>query len=257
LASSPHASTRCGGFWFRHSFEEQPMAQADWLRVVGSAPTQLESPGNGQVNAGATRGLGDVPGGLPSFVIRAAGTAPATRAMRLDQVDFSPTDRGGAVSVAACRLTDNADVFAFVGLAADDVEAPGYALGLSRGGHVVLRKGPLVLGVPDEEPGGAAGVLRRSVATVVTGAWAHLRLVAIVQLNGDVLLRVQRSDLAQHPVDAPAWEPVPGMDVFIDDLAGVNSGSLPLGGGGFLGWGGRVLGAGAAVALTAASATRQ
>ncbi|MDO8944844.1 MAG: hypothetical protein Q7U75_16810, partial [Desulfobacterales bacterium] len=70
--------------------------------------------------------------------------------------------------------------------------------------------------------------------------WVHLRLDAIVQASGDVVLRAYTNNLLAHPLNVPAgwvWEPIVFEDgwvgqfsdgYFIDDSIGVNSGSVPL-----------------------------
>jgi hypothetical protein len=63
----------------------------------------------------------------------------------------------------------------------------------------------------------------------------HLRLDAIVNTNGDVVLNCYENNLALNPVTAPVWEAIPGISQFIDDQLGINSGSQPFtsGRGGF------------------------
>jgi hypothetical protein len=117
----------------------------------------------------------------------------------------------------------------FASLGGSSVNDTGYLLGIGDGdpAHLVLRKGALVQGLPDVAPGNQ-GVLRRSLAAVALEEWAHLRLDVIVNLNGDVILNVFRSDLGAHAVGAPSWAAIPGMDPFVDDCARINSGSAPL-----------------------------
>jgi len=91
----------------------------------------------------------------------------------------------------------------------------------------VLRKGGLSGGLPDIAPG-TQGVLRRSTGTFLPATWLHLRLDMVVNLNGDVLLQVFQNDLVAHPLGtAPSWVALPGVDQFIDDALGINSGSQP------------------------------
>jgi hypothetical protein len=107
------------------------------------------------------------------------------------------------------------------------VNDKGYLLGLGDGDphHIILRKGALADGLPDA-PAGTQGVLSRSTGTFAPGTWLHLRLDMVVNQNGDVLLQVFQNDLTAHALgSAPDWQAVPGMDQFIDDALGINSGS--------------------------------
>jgi hypothetical protein len=70
-------------------------------------------------------------------------------------------------------------------------------------------------------------VLRRSTQTFPIASWLHLRLDQRVNANGDVVLTVSRNDLNANPVTAPVWVAVPGLEQFIDDAIGANSGSVP------------------------------
>ena len=82
---------------------------------------------------------------------------------------------------------------------------------------------------------GVDGVLAIGSEAVNNDTWLHLRFDVVVNLNGDVVLNVFRSDLDVNPVTAPVFAPVPGMDVldpgsgraFLDDALGINSGSQP------------------------------
>jgi hypothetical protein len=61
------------------------------------------------------------------------------------------------------------------------------------------------------------------------GTRLHLRLDAIVNDNGDCVLKVFQNDLDAHPLGStPAWEEIPGMATLIDDHLGINTGSQPL-----------------------------
>jgi hypothetical protein len=72
-------------------------------------------------------------------------------------------------------------------------------------------------------------VLLRSNESFRDGTWLHLRLDAIANDTGDVVLNVYRNDLLLHPLTgAPAWQPMSGMDSFIDDALGIRTGSRPL-----------------------------
>jgi hypothetical protein len=186
------------------------------------------------VDRGVTTGIARPPGG-GSFVFgfNSLSTAPGAVGLFTNQVNFAPMAKGGSVRGAIQRGVSGGPLgfapFLFVGLQGPSVNDLGYLLGLGDGDphHIVLRKGALVGGLPDIPPG-PQGVLRRSAATFMPATWLHLRLDMVVNLDGDVLLQVFRNDLAAHPLGtAPDWQPVPGMDEFIDDALGINSGSQP------------------------------
>jgi hypothetical protein len=107
------------------------------------------------------------------------------------------------------------------------VRDSGYLLGLSDEDphRIVLKKGPLALGVGEAD---GPGVLLRSGESFAQGSWLHLRLDAIVNDNGDVVLQAFRNDLTQHPLGtSPDWREIPGMPRFVDDQLAVNTGSQP------------------------------
>jgi hypothetical protein len=117
----------------------------------------------------------------------------------------------------------------------NSVNDAAYLLGLSDDDphRIVLRKGVLSSGIPNSE---GPNVLLASGESFTLGTWLHLRLDVIVNLNGDVVLRVFKNDLSTHPLGtAPAWQSIAGMADFIDDATGINSGSQPFtsGRGGF------------------------
>lgn len=212
------------------------MGATDWTRVSGSL-TETD-PGR-EVIVAATRGLaGDPSRGVLGMRSAGALGCYAQRATPSLAVGFDPIapGKGGEITIAMCRGSEGVEPFAFVALQSDDVTAEGYKLGLSESGRVVLAKGSLIAGIPDNAPG-ASGVLRRSSFTVAIGAWVHLRLeVACSSLTGDAVLNVSRS--TSQDLATPTWADIPGMARFIDDGLGVNSGSVGLAGG-HLGMGAR------------------
>jgi hypothetical protein len=114
-----------------------------------------------------------------------------------------------------------------------------YLLGVSDAdpGYLVLAKRRITDGIVGAAPG-SLGVLKRSTQTFAIDTWHHLRLDAVINTNGDVVLNVFRNDLALHDVASPVWSAVPGLEQFIDDSLGANSGSLPFTSG-RMGFGGR------------------
>ena len=90
----------------------------------------------------------------------------------------------------------------------------------------MLRKGSILGGIGDSE---GAGVLLHSSESFLNGTYLHVKLEAVYNQNGDVVLNVAMNDLEANPLDQdPVWEEIPGMPRFIDDITGINSGSAPL-----------------------------
>lgn len=143
--------------------------------------------------------------------------------------NFSPMAKAGDVSAAVYKTGSLCSAFVFVCLNGQGSANSAYILGLSDDSpaHIVLRKGQIVNGLPDVAPG-SQGVLRRSAATVADATWVHIKLEAISEPGGDVVLNVYQSDLSLYDVDAPVWAAVAGMASFTDDALQVNSGSAPL-----------------------------
>lgn len=216
------------------------MAQADWTELVNS----LGSP---SVARGVTHGI-TRPNGGGNFVYAFNSRVSDEGVVGLYAsptvgTDFAPMLKGGRICAAIQRGPSGGVVnFApmlFFCLATNHTEGSGYLLGLSDEDphRIVLRKGRPTEGIPAVTPG-SSGVLRRSVATFSPGEYLHLRLDVICNPSGDVILSVKQSDLALHAVSAPSWVAIEGMDDFVDDAAGIASGSLPYVGGyaGFAFW---------------------
>ncbi len=211
------------------------MAETDWTFLNDGLDAAA-------VDRGVTNGIARPPGG-GNFVygFNSLSTAQGAVALFTNQLNFAPMQKGGSVRGAIQRGVSGSPLnfapFFFLGLQGPSVNDHGYLLGLGDGDphHIVLRKGAIAEGLPDILPG-TQGVLKRSTATFAPGTWLHLRLDMVVNQNGDVLLQVFQNDLVAHPLGtAPAWQAVPGMDEFIDDALGINSGSQPFtsGRGGF------------------------
>jgi hypothetical protein len=184
------------------------------------------------VDRGVTTGIARANGG-GSFVygFNSLSTAQGVVALFTNQVNFAPMAKGGSVRGAIQRGISGGPLnfapFLFFGLQGPSVNDKGYLLGLGDGDphHIILRKGALADGLADAPPQ-TQGVLSRSTGTFVPGTWLHLRLDVVVNQNGDVLLQVFQNDLTAHALgSAPDWQAVPGMDQFIDDALGINSGS--------------------------------
>ncbi len=203
------------------------MAETDWTLLNDGLDAAA-------VDRGVTTGI-DRPSGGGSFVFgfNSLSTAQGVVGLFTNQTNFAPMAKGGSVRGVLQRGPSGSPLnfapFLFVGQQGPSVNDLGYLLGLGDGDphHVVLRKGALSGGLPDVAPG-TQGVLRRSTATAMAATWLHLRLDMVVNQNGDVLLQVFQNDLVAHPLNsAPSWQAVAGMDEFIDDALGINSGSQP------------------------------
>ena len=211
------------------------MASSDWTPLTSILST-------GSVARGVTAGL-TPPNGGGSFVyamnalLAATGVAALYATPQAPNANFDPMLKGGDVNGALQRGVGGGQTgvaaFFFLGFQGTDVADVGYILGLADGNpsHVELRKGSLALGLPDENVGGASKVLARSTASFAPGAWVHLRLEMVCNANGDTVLNCYESDLGAHAVTSPVWTAIPGMAQVIDDVAGINTGSLPLVGG--------------------------
>lgn len=158
-------------------------------------------------------------------LVNAAGIA----AFYSGLTDFSPMVSGGDVTGAVWKggAGGNAcSAFIFTCLNGQASTNSAYILGLSDSepAHIILRKGQLAAGLPDVAPG-TQGVLRRSTATYAKTTWVHLKLEAIEQPNGDVVLNVYQST---GDVTSPTWVAIAGMAAFTDDVLQVNTGTAPI-----------------------------
>lgn len=228
------------------------MAASDFTMLAGSIDHTL--PTFRRLVTGAF----DRPPGGGSFVLgmRTLSVLTGAHALATNQAGFTPTAAGKDQGVR-CALQkksgESCSAFVFACLQTSaDVSNFAYLLGLSEGAepYVTLAKRRIVDGIASSAPG-ALGVLRRSTEPVPLGAWQHLRLDVVLNLNddaspSDVVLNVFRNDLTKNPVTAPVWAPVPGIDRFVDDIIGGNTGSPPLGPG-RIGLGGRFANVGEAV----------
>lgn len=214
------------------------MGSADWTELTDGL-------NSASVDRGVTSGIAR-PNGGGSFVFgyNSLVTNEGAVGFYANQVNFAPTaaNKGGRVTGAIKRGisagTINFAPFFFLLGQGTSVNDEGYLLGLSDEDphRIVLRKGSVVSGIPSASPG-SSGILRRSTATYSADTWFHLRLDAVVNVNGDVILKVFESDLGSYAVTSPTWTPVAGIEdatlvsshgagtAFVDDSLGVNSGS--------------------------------
>ena len=185
------------------------------------------------VDRGVTHGVPRAPGG-GEFLFAFNSLTPASGAVALfaNQADFAPLSKGGSIRGCVQRGPGGGATgfspFLFLCGQGTSVNDRGYLLGLSDTDphRIVLRKGALAAGLPDED---GPGVLLRSTASFIQGTWSHLRLDAIVNPNGDVVLQAFWSNLEEHALGtSPDWQVIEGMPLFVDDHLGINSGSQPL-----------------------------
>lgn len=185
------------------------------------------------VRRGVTAAIASPPGGGDFlFAFHSSAVTPGAVALAVNQTDFTPLPRGGSVRGCLQRGPSGGptgfSTFLYLGLQGPSVNDRAYLLGLADEDphRIALRKGALKDGVPG---GDAADVLLVSSDSSLVGEWHHLRLDAIANPNGDVVLAVFRNDLTLHPLGTPpAWAPIPGMPIFIDDPLGIRSGSPAL-----------------------------
>jgi hypothetical protein len=224
------------------------MGLTDWTALTGSASTS-------DVRRGPTYGLGSAVGSA-CFAASSATTATRGWGLYTNRAGHAPVAPGkGTIAFGAIRAglagpvsAPPAEPFLYCCLQPDPMpplsgpvaklSRSAYLLGLSASGRLALVKGLLEEGIPDVAPG-EQGVLVRSDEAFAPGTWLHLQLVLAVNTHGDVVLTVRRSDLEAHSIELPSWEPVPGLDRFIDDVTGFTSGTRPLGpaSGGYGGFG--------------------
>lgn len=204
------------------------MAQSDHTVLTDSLDAAVVDRG---VTAGTTK-----PNGGGTFVYGFNSLQVVTGAVGLfaNQVNYAPMASGGSVRAAIQRGvsggTTGYSPFLFIGLQGPAVGDAGYLLGLQDDdpSHIVLRKGTVAAGLPAGSVDPTANqILLRSTNPVENGEWIHIRLDMIVNPSGDVVLRVFQSDLDATDVTAAVWEAIPGMDTFIDDALGINTGSAP------------------------------
>lgn len=209
------------------------MAQADWQGLVDNASSAEIDHG---VTAGSSKPYG---GGVHCYAYKALVAAVHVSALHAGQVNYNPMAQGCSIRGAIRRAAGTGfSPFLFCGLQGTSKTNAGYMLGLSDANpyRIVLRKGILTDGLPDggAVPDAAPNILMRSTKSYADNPWIHLRMDAIVQGTGDVLIQVFENDLV-NPVSSPVWVEIPGMEGpqapaiagFVDDALGINTSSLP------------------------------
>lgn len=216
------------------------MGSSNWTLLTGELVQASLDRG---VTTGIARpnGGGDFVFGYNSLV-----TDEGASGFFTNQANFTPTpaNKGGSVRGCIQRGVSAGDInfapFFFLLLQGTTTSDSGYIIGLedNEPHKIIIRKGSVVTGVPSGDIG-ESGILRKSTESFTKGTWLHLRLDAIVNLNGDVIIKAFASDLDDNVVISPDWQPIPGLEdpdlvdshgdgtCFVDDALGVNSGSQP------------------------------
>jgi len=192
----------------------------------------------GTVDRGVTAGIAR-PSGGGSFLfgfnsLQLVEGAVGLKASPAGSTNFDPLLKGGSIRGCVKRGASPGNTgwspFLFIGLQGNSVLDNAYMLGLSDDDpyRITLRKsdGGIVTGIPATDDQN----LRQSTASfqIADDLWHHLRLDMVVNLNGDVVLKVFQNDLSANPIgSAPVWTAVAGMTDFIDDALGINTGSQP------------------------------
>jgi len=212
------------------------MSSVDWTEQGNSLSA-------GIVARGATGGITPPNGGGSAVYAMNCldGTVIGGVALRVALSDYNPTAKGASVRGTVKKLSSASNTgftpFLFCMCGGTDIDDNAYILGLENRHpyRIVLVKGSLLAGVPEAVDG---AYLRRSSDEyqITEDKHHHLRLDAIAQPSGDVYLQVYENDLDVNPVTAPVWTAIPGMAQFVDDVAGINSGSVPYTAG-YLGFG--------------------
>ncbi len=212
------------------------MGQADWAECTDILQAA-------DLRRGATAFFTPPPGSADNQTFGYNSTKAVTGAhgMTVNLPNFNPTGTGssnadGGGSVRGCVRrgpsagNEGIAPFLFFCCVGDSVNDNGYMVGLSDADpyNIVLAKGPLLGG-----PKGDAIIATSSAQfNSSNDLWHHLKMDPIVEPNGDVLIRVYSNDLSLHPLGTPPnWQPVAGVDQFLDDAVHAATGSAPLWGG--------------------------
>lgn len=202
------------------------MAESDFTALTSSLAGSI-------VDRGVSNGF-TPPNGGGSWVYGFHSLQPDEGATALyystDPGDFAPAAKAARISCAMRRLVGvDATPFLFVSLEGNTIGDSGYLIGLAHDespARLIVVKGPPNTGLP------LANQIVQSSATYQVTDWLHIQVDIIRQPSDDVLISVwENADLASDPVDTPSFVLVPGMEAFVDDNLGINSGSQPFLGG--------------------------
>lgn len=110
-----------------------------------------------------------------------------------------------------------------------------YILGLSDDDpyKIVLAKGPIVGGIVEAQENTKILVRSSREYNIGDGLWHQLRMDAIVEPNGDVLIKCYESNMLLYDLQNPEWEVIGGFNAegYIDGVLHINTGTAPLWGG--------------------------
>lgn len=211
------------------------MSQSNFTYLSGA----LGSP---DVRDTTSHGFTPPPGG--SSAVRVFNSTVATLGVAGEYCNVAgvnPTNANQGLKVQVAfkkHNTASADKYApmiFIMLQGNAVSSLGYILGLTDSAtpKLCLRKGQLSGGLPGAAAVGEQGVLMLSEATYALDEWIHVQFQAVVNIGSDTVLQVKTNDLGAHDILSPVWTYPAGLKdealsfdaTFVDDLAGVNSGS--------------------------------
>jgi len=208
------------------------MAQADWTNLTGTAL------GTSDINRGVSSAFTLVPSaGTYCYALRSATSTTGFGGKYCNLVDFTPftgSRKGGSIRCLMKRYASGGNYAPIMGLVkgTDPTTNEGYMLGLSAASsyQVVLKKGAMASGLSASASDvlGASDTAYTDVGDAAAH-WFHLRMDVLVNPHGEVVINVKQN-LNVHtygPLASVVWDDIDGIDQFIDDPAGVFSGSAP------------------------------
>lgn len=197
------------------------MGEAHWTHMTGSAPAEDISWGytdNGSFGA---------PSGNRVFGFHSLNPVEAVAAMNAEGMSYSPISgqMGGVITAHLRRFTTGAGYGTAIFFIDSTNAASGraYVLGLSQEYpyRIVLKKGLFSSGLSIT----GLDTLAYSDQLYDGNDWHCLKLAVTTRPQGDVVLVAKHKDPRRlYPV---TWDAIPGIDPFIDDVLGANSGSVP------------------------------
>jgi hypothetical protein len=207
------------------------MAIADWSYQAGI---------NGSAHHGPTLEIAPPPGGGDfAYGFNSAdvtGTGVVSLCITPPAFNFT---KGGEISAVLTKVSAEGDghsVFIFTqlgnGTEVGSVTNKVYMLGIQNDptNRLVLCKGLINNGIPNGDPGttnGGTRIIAKGSESVDVGSWVHVRLQAVVQVGGDVLLVAEKNEVSLG--SPPVWTPIPGMpDRIVDGVTQIVTGSAPL-----------------------------
>lgn len=222
------------------------MGQLDWKDIGGSLSIAT-------LARGVTNGIARPPSSIANDFVYGYNSLDATvtgaHGKYVDLAGFTPTgsllsvpDGGGSIRAAVKRVsspnnTGMSPMLFFCGQGAPvSVNDYCYILGLLDADpyKIVLAKAQLVSGLVASDENVEILAQSSDEYAMGDGLYHHLRLDAIVEPNGDVLLKCFENDLTANPIgDPPSWQAIAGFPTggYVDDVLQIATGSPPLWGG--------------------------